>query len=369
MTKPASLLDFVTRSRWFQHNLARRVSFVILVAITALLSLFPQVYQANVKLAPQETNTAGLSAILSQLGGNYAAFLGGGTQPIEIDLAIARSYAVKSSVLRRLGRISDPASSDLHDEVVKLDDRVEIRAMRGNLMEITVRDRDGAQALRTARAYAEAMQGRLAMLSLETTTFKRKILSQRFNEARARLERAEMAINAFRQANHLETPETQLDLAVGQLASLQAQVEAKQVQLSAALKFNTPQSYAVQAIRAELGALQAQVGSAEAKVRSGGGLTAAGIAPKAVAYQRLDRELKFSQALFDSYSRYLEGTAIEDLTAYYNMRLIEPPYLEPERQYNGLALALLALLLGLALASEFIVMRPAPGSYARATNG
>ena len=367
MTKPASFLDFVTRSRWFQSNRVRRFSFAVALAISAALSIFPKAYEANVKLAPQETNTAGLSAILSQLGGNYAAFLGG-NQPIEIDLAIARSFEVKRNVLRQLGALPSEGAPELRNAIIELEDRVDIRAMRGNLMEIAVRGHDGEEALRIARAYAASMQDRLAILSLEATRFKRKILDERYNEARSRLERAETAISSFRQRNQLVTPETQLDLAVGQLASLQGQVESKQVQLKAALRFNTRNSYPVQAIQAELSALQDQVRSAEAKVRSGGGLTAAGIAPKALEYQRLERELKFSQALFDSYSRYLEGTAIESLTAYYNMRLIEPPYLEPELQFNHLPLALLTLILLLAVASEFIVMRAPSGAFTRASD-
>lgn len=356
-----SLLDFVVLSRWFQDNWRRRAAFAVLLAILLVLSVFPRVYEASVKLAPQESNTAGLSAILSQLGGNYAALLGR-SQPVEVDLAVARSFHVKRDVVRRLGIGDDKKPSEVREAILRLDDRVDVRAMRGNLMEISVRDRDPDQAIAVASAYADAMQQRLAELSREATTNKRKILNQRFADAQDRLTRAENAVNSFRRINQLASPETQLTLATQQLSTLQGQLQAKQVQLQTALQFGTPQSVQVQALQAELRALQGQVDAADRNVRTAGGLTAAGIAPKALYFERLNRELKFSQALYDSYARYLEGAAIEDMTADYGVMQIEPPFLAPELQFNLIPLALLVVVILFGLVSEFIVMRPPPGS-------
>ena len=356
-----SLLDFVVLSRWFQDNRKRRATFGVLLAILLGLSVFPRVYQASVKLAPQESNTAGLSAILSQLGGNYAALLGR-NQPVEVDLAVARSFEVKRDVVRRLGIDDDKKPSEVRRAILRLDDQVDVQAMRGNLIEISVRDRNADKAINVADVYADAMQQRLGELSREATTNKRRILNLRFTEAQDRLARAEGAVNSFRRANQLALPETQLTLAVDQLSTLQGQLQAKQVQLQTALQFGTPQNVRVQALQTELRALQDQVDAADRNVRTAGGLTAAGIAPKALQYERLNRELKFSQALYDSYTRYLEGAAIEDLTADYGVMQIEPPFLEPELQFNLIPLALLFVVLLLGLASEFIVMRPPPGA-------
>lgn len=357
--RPVSLLDLVTEARWFRSNLLRRSIFAALIVIFAILSLFPRIYAAEITLAPQESNTAGLSAILQQLGGNYAALLGH-TQPVEVDLAIARSYDVRKDVLRRLGVRDDESTAEFRRALKKLEAQSEVQAMRGNLMHIEIRDRDPSRALFIARAYSQAMRERLAELSREATTNKRTILDQRFSEARDRLARAEAAVSEFRRANQIITPDTQLNLAVEQLANAQGQLKAKQVELEAALRFNTSENFEVQRIRAELTALQQQVNAAEQRVQAGGGLTAAGIAPIALRYQNLMRELKFSEALYDSYTRYLEGAAIEDLTAQYNLQEIEPPFVDPDTHFNEVPLALLIVLVLLALAAEFIVIGPPP---------
>ena len=358
--RPASLLDVVTRTRWFQSNSVRRLTFLVLAVVLAFLSLFPRLYAADVKLAPQESNTAGLSAILSQLGGNYAALLGR-SQPVEVSLAIARSYEVKRDVVRKLGNKAPEGSADLRRAILELEDQTDVQAMRGNLIEIVIKDRDADRALNIARQYVAVMRARLAELSRQSTSNKRKILDERFTEARIRLSNAERAVSAFRRANQLVMPEEQLNIAVQQLAGLQGQLKAKQVQLQTALQFNTPQSFAVRALQAEYQALQAQVRTAEQQARGSGGMTAAGIAPAALQFENLNRELKFSQALYDSYTRYLEGAAIEDLTAEYNFQEVEPPYVDPETQFNVIPLALLIMVALFALMSEFLIIRPAPG--------
>ncbi len=330
--------------------------------VLGVLSVFPRLYAANVKLAPQESNTAGLSAILSQLGGNYAALLGR-SQPVEVNLAIARSYEVRRDVVRKLGERGKDGSRSLQSAILDLKDQTEIQAMRGNLIEIVVEDRDPDRALLITQNYVQVMQKRLAALSRQSTTNKRKILNERFDEARIRLSSAERAVSAFRRENQLVMPEEQLNIAVQQLAGLQGQLKAKQVQLQTALQFNTRESFPVKALEAEYQALSAQVQAADRLARNSGGPSAAGIAPAALRFENLNRELKFSQALYDSYTRYLEGAAIEDLTAEFNFQEVEPPYLKPELQLNTLPTGLLVLLALLALVSEFLIMRPAVGTF------
>jgi hypothetical protein len=359
------MLDFITRMRWFQRNALRRSIFAVAAVVLAVLSLFPREQVATVVLGAQETSTAGLEAILAQLGGNsYSAFLAN-TLPVEVDLEIARSFDVQKSTLRHLG-VNDPESSDkFQDAWKKLDDKTDVRAVRGNLIQISVSTDSARDSMTTVGAYTKAMRERLAQLSRESTDLKQSILEQRYKAAEDRLGRAKAAIEVFRAKNKLVLPDVQLSNAVGQLAGLQGQLEAARVQLNATLKFSTPQSFEARTIEAQIAALNKQISAAQERVHAAGAMTAPSIASKSLEFQALDRELSFAQALNDSYERYLEGTAIETVTANYNLREIQPPYLEPGWHFKTLPAGLFILILAFALASEFIVMRPPPGIFAR----
>lgn len=355
------MTDLAAGWRWFRNPWARRGVFGVLIVLTALLALFPQRYEANVKLAPQETSTAGLSAILSQLGGNYAALLGS-QQPVEIDLTIGRSFEVQSTVAKRAGLVPPNAGrAELDGAIRELEKMVDVRALRGNIIEIVASGSDADATLKLVAVYAKAMQDRLAQLSRTQTTYKRGVLDERMREASGRLARAEGAISRFRAQNQVIAPDEQLSAAVAQLSALRSQYQATQIELAKARRTNTEQSFPIRSLRSALAAIQAQISSAERQARSNNGLTASGIAPRAIEFERLTRELRFAQSLYDSYTRYLEGAAIEELTANFNMQIVEPPFLEPNRQFNLLPLALLAIIALIATASEFYMFRPPPG--------
>ena len=355
-----ALTDVVVGWRWFRHPWLRRAIFGGLIVLAAILAIFPPRYVANVKMAPQDTNTAGLNSILSQLGGNYSALLGN-HQPVEIDLTIGRSFDVQSDVARKLGLVEGPGQAALDRAVKALNRRVEVRALRAGIIEIEADGRDEDQTLRVAQVYARALQERLAQLSRDQTAFKRTVLNERMKEASERLSRAENAVNVFRQQNRIIQPEAQLSDAVATLSGLRAQYQSVQVDLAKALRFNAEGSYQVQSIRAALSALQRQIAAAEDQNRNQNGFTASGIAPRSIEFDRLNRELAFSRSLYEAYTRYLEGAAVEDLTADFNMQLIEPPFIEPGLHVNSLPFVVLVVLVLLAAASEFYWLRPPAG--------
>lgn len=355
------MTDVVAGWRWFRNPWMRRMIFGALIMLTALLALFPPCYVANVKMAPQDTNTAGLNSILSQLGGNYAALLGN-HQPVEIDLAIGRSFDVQSDVARTLGLVDGPGQAALERAVRKLNKNVDVRALRAGIVEIEVNGHDEDRTLRTAQIYSRALQNRLAQLSRDQTAFKRTVLNDRMKEAGDRLSRAENAVNAFRQQNRIIQPEAQLSDAVATLSSLRAQYQSVQVELAKAQRFYAEGSYQVQSIRTALTALQGQIAAAEDRTSNSNGLTASGIAPRSVEFDRLNRDLGFARSLYEAYTRYLEGAAVEDLTANFNMQIIEPAFIEPGWHFNATPFAALVVLVLLAAASEFYWLRPPSGA-------
>ena len=122
----------------------------------------------------------------------------------------------------------------------------------------------------------------------------------------------------------------------------------------------TDENNVVRQLSAELAALQRQLAQIS-RTNPGGDSTVGRAVSSSSQLFKLERDLNIARALYDSYLRFLQGTAVEDLTSTANIRVLEPPFVDTERQLwtPGLALAIMLGLLWAAI--EFYRMRPPPG--------
>jgi len=366
MTPPPTIVAAVLNSPWFRDGVRRRIALAAICAILAALCFFPRHYLAKAQLLPQ-TPGGGLSAILSGGANGGLLSLGaliGQRQSIEVELAVARSHTVAADVIDRLHLTQRAGFHDPRRALVKLEKKVSIEAARGSIILISVRDSDPRFAMELASAYSASVQERLANLNRLQTAAKRTVAEERLSDTTIRLQKAQIALERFREANKLAAPEAQLSAAVLELGALQARLQAKEVELGTLLRFATSENVQVVASRAEIANLQSQIAKAlsQSGSPSAGGLGAMGA--RDAEYFNLYRDEQFAQILYEIYTRYLESTTIDEMSAGDNVDVIDQPYLEPAWQINIAPLGLLALALLLAVTSEFYLVRP-PAGWAR----
>ena len=134
--------------------------------------------------------------------------------------------------------------------------------------------------------------------------------------------------------------------------------------MRAAKQFGTTNSFAVQQIEAEIVALRSQLSEAE-NLDSTNPDSVNRVVVQSTEVEKLARELSIARSLDVSYQRFLEGTSVEDLASGANVRILEPPYIDPDYQFRTLPLALLILtILGWAII-ELYQMRPPVGADPR----
>lgn len=337
----------------------RRRAYALAALVLAVLCLFPQPFVARSKVLPQDPASLGLGGGVGNGLQGFAALLGGAKQPIDMYLAVARSTEVADAVID--AEDLEDAYGDRRAARRALARRVDVHSLTGGMIEIETRSHDPQQAERLTLAYSQAISDRIVLLGRQRTQHKEGVVQTRLREAEARVAEAESALDGFRRRNSLAAPEAQLGAEISLRAGLQAQLNAKRVELGTLSGFLGPENPRLLAVQSEIASLQSQIARTASPGRGAGGPNVAGLSEVSSEYLNLYRDYRFAQALYEVYSRSREEVAVEALAGETasDVQVIERARLDADRKFNIAALAGMALLIALALFTE--VYAPATG--------
>jgi hypothetical protein len=358
---------------WLRDTRKRRLSYLVAGLVCAILIVFPRPYLARAKIVPQDTSAtaASTTSLLGALGTgaqSIGSLLTGGRPSNDLYLIIGRSDSVANDVIKSLNWVGPGRRfSSYRDAKLFLDRHVDVHLLLGGVMEIETKLYDPEDARAITSAYASALSRQLASFGRQIILNKQRIVARRFTDARDRVARAETALDAFRRANNLAEPEQQLGSELAQRAALEAQLQAKQVELQTLSQFRAPDSNEIASIRSDMQGLRAQIARTARPATSASGPNVAGLTVLSLRYLNLFRELKFQQSIYDVYQRSSEQVEVEALaseSASY-IQVIDPAYLEPARQFNTWAIAAFLVIVLTAAFTEWYA--PVTGFYVRRT--
>lgn len=356
----------IIRNPWY-----RRIGYFIAALIAAFFIFFPQPFLARAKIVPQDTGAtaASTTALLGQLGPGtqgIGSLLSGGRPSNDLYLVIGRSDTVARDVIKRLKLVGPNAMFATERKArLWLDKKVDIHLLLGGVMEVEAKLYDPDLATRLTSAYARAISDSLASFGEQLINNKRRLVESRYQDATQRVAAAEAAVDSFRRRNNLAEPEAQFGAALSQRTGLEAQIKAKEIELQNLLQFRGPESNELQAARSELAALRGQLARAIAPGQGAAGPNLAALTSVQFRYLALYRDLRFQQGIYDIYRRSAEQIAVEELAAESAsyIQVIDPAGLSPDRQYNVWAIAAFALIVLMALFTEWY--GPATGLFRR----
>ena len=351
-----SIIGRLTHAPVFREPGKRRVLLIVLVAICAVLTFFPEKKRAAMSLTPENPPNLGTTGGMGigQLGALNSVF--GNQTTVEVSLKVASSADVRNKVADRV-KLDEKLGMSRLQVLRWLDRKVDMGSMRGGILQFELRYGDGQLGREIVAAYGDAVQKRMAAISRNQTTSKRDVLISVVADASDRLQRAQEAYDDFRLQTRYGQPVAAITAIGERIPILEQMIKTKQVELTAQRQFATDDNMRVRQILAELEALRAQLN--EAKSTSPDQQDSVGqVVKESTRGERLRRDLLFAQVLHDTYRRFLQSTAVEDMTSNINVRVLEPAYIDPARQYNRLPLVLGVLLALLGLAIEFYLLRP-----------
>ncbi len=351
--RPGGELTVRPRLRW--------LIYAVLLAVFAVLIFFPRPYSARAKIVPQDTSVtaASTTSLLGALGAGtngIGSLLTGGKPSNDLYLIIGRSDTVKRDVIATLKLVGpDQKFATERKAMIWLDKKVDIHLLLGGVMEIETKLYDPEEAKALTIAYANAISRNLARFGRQIITNKRRLLADRFADARQRVILAEGTLDAFRRANNLADPEEQLGAGLSARAQLEGQLQAKEVELSTALQFRGPESGELAALRSEIATLRAQIARTSTPRTGNSGPNVAGLTAIQLRYLTLYRDLQFQVQIYNTYRRSAEQVEVEELAAESAsyIQIIDRADIAPERQHNVWAIVLFASIALLALFLEW----------------
>jgi uncharacterized protein involved in exopolysaccharide biosynthesis len=349
-----SLIGRLATAPVLRNALVRRALVAVTVGACAVLTLYPEHYRAAVSMTPTDPASLGLSGTLGQLGAGASVF--GSQAAVEISLKVARSPYVRDKVVDAV-KLDQKLGINAQEANRWLERKVDVRTLRGGILQIDMENRDAKFAQTIVRTYAEAVRAQLADIARGQTSYKRNILETLLNESSKRYFAAQRAYNNFRLSNGQGDPQGAIQQASTRITVLQQKILDKQGEIAALTQFATADNIQVRRSQAELGVLKQQLAAAQS-ASSASGPSLGKIVNQSLQLEKLERELDVARNLYQNYKRFLEGTSVEDLASSANVRILEPAYVDPDRQYNVAFAVLGVLILMLGLAIEFYRLAP-----------
>ena len=346
---------------WLRVTRNRRLAYLVVALVSAVLIWFPQPYVANARIVPQDTSASAASttSLLGALGSgsqSIGSLLSGGRPSNDLYMVIGRSDSVKTDVVRGLGLVGpDAPFASERKATLWLGRHVDIHLMLGGVMEIETKLYDPDEALRVTSTYAVIIGRHLASFGKQLIINKRGVVQKRYADSLDRVAKAEADISAFRRANRLVDADDELTAGLVERANLDGRLKARQVEYQALSQVRGPDSAELMSARTEIAAMQAQIARTTSPTMTATGPNIAGLTLVQLRYLDLYRNLKFQQAMYAIYQRSAEQVAVEELaseSASY-IQTIDPAHIDPARHYNIWAIAIFAGALLMALFTEW----------------
>ncbi|MDT9013638.1 capsule biosynthesis protein [Novosphingobium sp. APW14] len=358
--------------RFLADNPSKRlVIYAVLAVVTGLLIFFPRPWTARAQIVPQDTSASAASTttLLGALGGNaqgIGSLLTGGRPSNDLYLIIGRSDSVTEDAIKSLKLVGPDAEyPTMRAAKLALAKKVDVHMLLGGVLEIETKTHSPKESIAITVAYQNAVGRQLASFGKQIIVNKRRIVTRRFNNAATRVAKAEAKLAAFRRENNLAAPEQQFGSVLSQRTALEAQLQAKLLELQTMQQFRGPESQELAALQSEIAGLRRDIAKSTVPQLTATGPNVAGLSNIITRYLDLYREYRVQQAIYDVYQRSFEQVEVEELAAESAsyIQIIDAAHLDATRQINNWGVALFGLVLLLSIFTEWY--GPATGLFTR----
>lgn len=331
-----SLLDlFIVVARY-----RRRILLTVLATTLAgalLAFILPVRYTATTSILPPQQGASAGSALLAQLSAlnPLASVASGGLglkNPGDLQVALLKSRTVEDAMVVRFHLMELFHKQRMSDARDKLEKIIDIgTSTKDPLIRVSATDPDPQRATDLANGYVEEFKRLSDTLAVTEASQRRVFFEDQLRQAKDNLANAEEELKITEQKTGLIQLDSQARAAIESVASLRAQVSAKEVQISSLRLFATGDNPQLSAAEQELATLQtelAKIGSSATGSTPqilGGGLQQQGL-----EYVRKLRDVKYYETIFELLARQLEVAKVDEARQGATIQVVDKA-LKPDR--------------------------------------
>jgi len=287
--------------------------------ITAIVSLImPPVYRAETSLLPPQPSSSMALQALSQLAGGAAgigAEVLGIKTPADLYAGLLKSNTVLDRIIDRFKLM------ELYDKEYRIDareallDNIEVNVdKKSNIITLSVEDKDPVRAAQMANAFVEELKALTKGLAITEASQRRLFFEEQLKDTRLALIKAEEDLKKFQEKTGAIQVEEQAKAVIEGIATLRAQIAAKEVEIKVMKTYSTPYNPDLQRAEEALRAMKAELQKLEAKEgKNPDPLMPTGKMPEVgMEYLRKLRELKFNETLYDLLLKGYETARLDE---------------------------------------------------------
>jgi len=298
-------------------------AIVFLAAIASIVTslMLPKMYASTTSLLPPQNAASGAGLISSKLPGGLSGLAGnalGMTSPIDLWVGILKSRTIQDEIVSAFQLKAVYRTESEEAARRQLDDAVQIKKSKEEILSITVEDRDPQRAADIANALSEALDRFNRGITTTSGGRMRAFVENRLADAKIALAQSEEALKAFQEKNRAIKLDDQSAAIIGAIGEVKGTLIAKEVELQTLLSFATPENPQVKTLKTEVKELRKMLQSLAAGGDHEGEESRNIFIPTdrlpdlSLQYVRLLRDAKIHETLFELLTEQFEMARIQE---------------------------------------------------------
>lgn len=359
------LLTQLAHGKW----LVAKVTVTLVLIGGVLFLVLPARYKAETTImSPQQTQSAS-TLLMNQIANSgtsslAAAVAGGGLgikNPNDTYIGLLKSRPVADAILKQFDLNKVYHARDMTAARRALAAKTEIVSdTKSGFITISISDSTRWRSAAIANAYTDQLRVLTKTLAATEASQRRLFYEDQLLHAREALVSAELAFQQVQQQKGMVQLDAQAKVLIEGLATLRAQVAAKEVELQALRSWSTERNPDVQLAERELSSMQGEVSRLEQRSHSSGvsDLELGDVPSAGVDYLRADHEVRYRQAMFDLLMKQYDAAKLDESKQASIIQVVEPAIEPDRRSFPKLLPILLIAVAGGLFVGSFLALLP-----------